>query len=76
MKKKRRLKPPKEPSKEYRAVWRVVDGAIKKALDVHPNYLTSIGARYRTARMSIAKRVVGDIVSYLDRKAKAEQPRR
>jgi len=74
MKKKRRLKPLK-PGKEYRAIWRIVDGAVKKALDAHPDYLSSKGMRYRTARMSITKRVVGDIVSYLGRKAKAEQPR-
>lgn len=74
MKKKRRLKPLK-PGKEYRAVWRIVDGAVKKALDAHPDYLSNKGMRYRTARMSITKRVVGAIVSYLSRKAKAEQPR-
>jgi hypothetical protein len=73
MKKKHRLKIPKRPSQEYQDVWRIVDGAIKKAFDAHPNYLTLAGARYKTARMSIAKRVVGDVVSYLDRKARVEQ---
>ena len=32
MKKTRRLKPPKMPSREYRAYWRVVDGAVRVPL--------------------------------------------
>jgi len=63
-KKPRRLAPPKLPSKEYRAIWRVVDGAIRNALDMHPDYLTKKGSDRSAARMSIAKRVVGAVLGF------------
>ena len=74
MSKRKRLKPPKLPSKDYRSVWRIVDGAIKKALDAHPDYLSYNGQMYRSARMSIAKRVTGDIVSFLSRRKEKNSP--
>jgi len=64
MKKTRRLKPPKMPSKEYRAYWRVIDGAVRNALDMHPDYLTNKGSSRSCARMSIVKRVVGAVIGF------------
>jgi hypothetical protein len=60
----RRLKPVKMPSKEYRAIWRVVDGAVRNAFDMHPDYLTEKGLKYSMARMSVVKRVTGAILGF------------
>lgn len=60
----RRLKPPKLPNSEYRAIWRVVDGAVRNAFDMHPDYLTEKGTRYSQARMSVVKRVTGAILGF------------
>lgn len=60
----RRLKPLKMPNKEYRAIWRVVDGAVRNALDMHPDYLTNKGTQWSAARMSIVKRVTGSILGF------------
>lgn len=63
-KKPKRLKPQKMPNMEYRAIWRVVDGAVRNALDMHPDYLTNKGSHRATARMSIVKRVTGAILGF------------
>jgi hypothetical protein len=65
----RRLKPYKMPSKEYRAYWRVVDGAVRNALDMHPDYLTNKGSNRSSARMSIVKRVVGAVLGFQSERA-------
>lgn len=49
-----------------RQVWRVVDGAIRDAFINHPDYLTIKGSRSACARRSIAKRVTGALLSYLE----------
>ena len=51
-----------------RQVWRVVDGAIRDAFLNHPDYLTKKGSRSACARRSIAKRVTGALLSYLEQK--------
>ena len=66
----RRLKPPKMPSKEYRAYWRVIDGAVRNALDMHPDYLTNKGSTKSCARMSIVKRVVGAVIGFQSERTK------
>ena len=53
-----------------RQVWRVVDGAIRDAFIHHPDYLTMNGTRYNSARRSIAKRVTGALLSYLEQSKK------
>lgn len=49
-----------------RQVWRVVDGAIRDAFSNHPDYLTTKGSRAACARRSVAKRVTGALLSYLE----------
>ena len=49
-----------------RQVWRVVDGAIRDAFSQHPDYLTKKGSRSACARRSVAKRVTGALLSYLE----------
>jgi hypothetical protein len=66
----KRLPPEKRPSDAYAQLWRVVDGAVNKALQVHPDYLTDHGRNHNNARRSIVKRVVGDIMSYSGQTAK------
>jgi|SRR6266446_2485909 len=51
-----------------RQVWRVVDGAIRDAFLNHPDYLTKKGSRSACARRSIAKRVTGALLSYLEQR--------
>ncbi len=71
---KKRLKPQKMPSKEYRAFWRVVDGAVANAFKAHPEYFTETGSRQNTARMSIVKRVVGAVTGYSAEKRRRFAP--
>lgn len=47
----------------YKALWRVVDGAVVDALDHHPEYVAK-GISKRVVRTSINKRVVGAVLSY------------
>lgn len=63
MAKKKRLKPPK-PGKEYRAMWRIVDGAVRDAFGAHPDYLTEKGSQRGCARNSVVKRVVGSVLGF------------
>lgn len=50
-------------SKEYRQLWRIVDGAVFDALYTHEDYLTEKGRR--NARNSINKRVVGNLMGFV-----------
>lgn len=71
MKRRRRLKPPKEkPGGAYRQLWRVVDGAVTDALNQHPDYLTDRGLMHENCRRSITKRVVGAVMGYAEQSAK------
>ena len=49
-------------SRAYRQLWRIVDGAVRDALDSHPDYLTKKGRE--SARNSITKRVTGAVLGY------------
>jgi hypothetical protein len=49
-------------SKAYSQLWRIVDGAVRDALETHPDYLTKKGMR--SARASITKRVTGAVLGY------------
>lgn len=55
-----RLRPEKPDAPGYRQIWRMVDGAVAQAFAAHPEYLAP-GARVRTVRNSIVKRVTGAI---------------
>lgn len=60
---KHRLKNQKPfPDAQAAKAWRVIDGAIRDAFKMHPEYLTEAGRRYQTARRSILKRVYGAVI--------------
>ena len=61
-------------------LWRAVDGAVRDAMLQHPEYFTEKGRGY-SCRLSIAKRVVGSIISCATadpprQRASASRPRR
>lgn len=60
----RRSKPPK-PDPAYQQLWRTIEGAVRDALQMHPEYLAS-GRAPRTVVNSITKRVTGSIISLAD----------
>ena len=57
----KRLRAPKG-DRAYRQLWRVVDGAVRDAFAMHPDYLNR--ANERAARESICKRVTGAVLGY------------
>lgn len=61
--------PPTDPLKGgrgYRRLWRIVDAAVRSALDAHPEYLTEAGRQ--AVVMSITKRVVGSVIGHMRQK--------
>jgi hypothetical protein len=67
----RRLKaPPQKTRHVYRQLWRVVDGAVRDALETHPEYLTPKGNIQSAARRSIVKRVTGAVLGFAEESAK------
>ena len=60
--KKRIPLPMGKDSPAYRELWRVVDGAVADAFNMHPEYL-SAQASPRVVRRSINKRVVGALLA-------------
>lgn len=75
-KRKKHLKPEKQSYLKgfNRQMWRVVDGAIMDAFIHHPDYLTMKGSRNQCARRSIAKRVTGSVLSYLEQRHRNCEP--
>ena len=53
---------PQNPGRQYRQLWRIVDGAVRDTLLQHPGYLTQKGKR--SLRMSLNKRVTGAVLGY------------
>lgn len=51
----------------YRQLQRIVDGAVRDAFAMHPEYLTRSGRKF--ARGSITKRVAGSILGYAEQSA-------
>lgn len=49
----------KKDSKSYKALWKVVDGALKDVYNSHPEFFTN-----KANRSSMTKRVVGSVLSY------------
>lgn len=60
---------PLKDGRAYRQLWRIVDGAVRSALETHPDYLTEKGRRTATARRLIVKRVVGAVMGYAEQSA-------
>jgi hypothetical protein len=58
----------------YRALWRVVDGAVADAFNQHPDYLTEKGRR--SARRSIVKRATGALYGFACEAASQHAKRR
>jgi hypothetical protein len=54
-------------SRAYSQLWRIVDGAVRDALEMHPDYLTQKGSR--NARTSVTKRVTGAVLGYAEQAA-------
>lgn len=65
MRLKRRTKPVKD-GVPYRQLWRVVDGAILDCMRQHPNYF----ANAPRARLSLNKRIVGNVLGFAEQSAK------
>lgn len=67
-KRKKRLRPEKVAQQIGLGwqVWKIVDGAVMDAFTNHPDYLTHKGSKGHTARRSIAKRVTGSVMSFLE----------
>ena len=63
--------PHKRHQQDYRQLFRVVDGAVADAIMTHPEFF-ALG-RQRSARASIAKRVAGAIVGYIDQRASSAE---
>jgi hypothetical protein len=61
-------------SKAYSQLWRIVDGAVRDALETHPDYLTKKGMR--SARASITKRVTGAVLGYTSQVAEGRSGER
>lgn len=55
-------------SRAYSQLWRIVDGAVVDALEMHSDYLTPKGKR--NARASITKRVTGSVLGFAEQSAK------
>lgn len=60
----RRSKPPK-PDPAYQQLWRTIEGAVRDALQMHPEYVAN-GKPPRVVVNSITKRVTGSIISLAD----------
>jgi hypothetical protein len=65
----RRIRPQKFAGSDYRQIWRIVDGAVAQAFNDHPEYLAP-GARVRTVRNSIVKRVAGAVTGHAAQSAR------
>lgn len=69
MKKAKRTIPPKIDTL-YKRVWRIVDGAVANCFDEHPDYLTPKGSKGKTARLSLNKRLVGAVTSFVSKETR------
>lgn len=51
---------------------RIVDGAVRDCFGMHPDYLTARGRR--SARGSLVKRIVGEIMGFVEQSAEGRLP--
>lgn len=76
----KKTRPPK-PGGAYQQLWRIVEGAVRDALQMHPEYIAN-DKRARDVVNSITKRVAGSVLGFasladtkhLDKKGSAEGP--
>lgn len=69
---------PMEPLRDeaaYQQLWRIVDGAVRDALKMHPDYLTRKGWSGSAARRSIVKRVTGSVMGFVEQSTEGRVPR-
>lgn len=66
----KRLRPVKQPTRAYKQLWRVVDGAVADCISKHPEYL-SPKVNVSAVRGSITKRVTGSVLGYAVQTAKS-----
>lgn len=59
----KRLKNPKPDDKAFRLFWRIVDGAVRDAFNMHPEYLARTASE-AVVRRSVNKRVVGALMGF------------
>lgn len=59
----------------YHQMWRIVDGAIRKTFQDHPDYIRE-GKSERSVRQSISKRVVGALSGYVGTERRSIASRR
>lgn len=50
----------------YAGFWRIIDGAVRDALSMHPEYIRP-GQSERVVRRSIVKRVTGALMGFAGR---------
>lgn len=56
------LPPPRQKKDpRYPKIWKIVDGAVRDALKMHPHYVQR--SLVKSLRYSIAKRVVGQVLA-------------
>jgi len=72
LKRPRRIKPVKTDD-FYHQMWRLVDGAVRKAFMDHPEYLAP-SVREKTVRQSINKRVVGALAGFVGETRRKSDP--
>lgn len=65
---KQRPQKPLKPDVLYGTIWRMVDGAVRDAVNCHPEYFP--GARRGNLRSSITKRVTGALTSWAEKSAR------
>jgi len=57
------MNPRFKDDKEYRQIWKLVEGAVNDTIHCHPDYFRT--NRTSSLRQSLSKRVAGTIRSYL-----------
>lgn len=63
--------PPQKKTALYYKIWRLADGAIQDTYKHHPEYFSKeIKGGWKSARMSIVKRVTGAIVGSAEQSAR------
>jgi hypothetical protein len=69
---KEKIIPPKDiPHSDYHRIWRMVDGSIRTVMMEHPDYFS--GKKPKAMRMSLTKRIAGQLAAVLREKARIEK---
>lgn len=62
---------PVKPGRVYNQLWRIVDGAVRDAMEMHLDYFAD-----KRARASINKRVVGAVLGFAEQSARGRSGER